>query len=408
MSRITLAWEHGEGYGHVSRLLPIARELRERGHEVSFVVTRLRESERVLRGQGFSMIQAPVFWRSRKAPLQKTPTFAAILLNQGYDSADTLRPLHLGWRHTLELLRTDFVFCDHSPTALLAARTLGIRRALLGAGFESPPRVTPLPEMLPWNPSPAGERVAVEGRALSAINVVLTESGQRPIVALADLFEADADFLCTFAEIDHYGPRDSVQYYGPIIGSFGTEQPAWPKAGGKRIFAYLRRALWDFDRIVSHLASLRLPTLVHVGGTDEADARKLSSGTMHVSARPFDFVRAVKESDLFVGPGGHGTVATTLLVGRPLLLMPQHPEQRLLADRVVGLGAALIAGYQRGKKHDYAGAARRLLDDPSFTRNARDFARRHADFDPRGNVSTIVDRMEAILSGQAGDPGPSP
>jgi UDP:flavonoid glycosyltransferase YjiC (YdhE family) len=407
MSRITLAWEHGEGYGHANRLRPIALALRDRGHEVSFVVCRLRESEKVLAGHGFPLIQAPMFWRGGQAPLKKTPTFAAILIGHGYASPDTLRPLHLGWQDTLSLLRTDLVLCDHSPTALLAARTLGIPRTILGGGFESPPRVTPLPEMLPWNPSSPGELVALEGRALSTINAVLTDAGHRPITSLADLFAADADFLCTFPEIDHYGPRDDGLYCGPIIGSFGDAEPIWPDVEGRRVFVYIKRSDWDFDSIMAGLAGLRVPSLVHAGGMGEADADKLSSETVRVSARPFDFRQVLAQSDLVVGSGGHGTVVSTLLAGRPLLLTPQHPEQRLLAERVVGLGAGLIAGYRRGRKHDYVGPARQLLDDPSFTQNAQAFARRHADFDAGRTVSVIVDRMEAVLRGQADAAAPS-
>jgi UDP:flavonoid glycosyltransferase YjiC (YdhE family) len=407
MSRITLAWEHGEGYGHASRLLPIARELRERGHEVSFVVTRLRETEKVVGGHGFALIQAPVFWRGAQAVLKKTPTLAAILVDLGYASADTLRPLHVGWRDTLELLRTDLVLCDHSPTAQLAARTLGIRRAILSGGFASPPHVTPLPDLLPWNPSTVRERAAFEGRALASINTVLVEAGQRPVTSLAEFYECDVDFLCTFPEIDHYRSRDDGLYCGPVIGSFGDQEPTWPDVSGKRVFAYIKRTDWDFDSIISALASLRLPVLVHAGGVGQADAGELSRGSMHVTGKALDFGRVVGECDVVVCAGGHGTVSGALLAGRPLLLTPQHPEQRLLAERVVGLGMALIAGYRRSEKHDYVGPARRLLDEPEFSEKAEAFARQHADFDPGRTITVIVDRLEAILHSHAGAAGPS-
>ena len=34
MSRIAFVWELGTAYGHISRLLPFARKLKQRGHDV--------------------------------------------------------------------------------------------------------------------------------------------------------------------------------------------------------------------------------------------------------------------------------------------------------------------------------------------------------------------------------------
>jgi UDP:flavonoid glycosyltransferase YjiC (YdhE family) len=131
---------------------------------------------------------------------------------------------------------------------------------------------------------------------------------------------------------------------------------------------------------------------------DEAEARRLGSETMHLSVRPFDVTRALATSDLMISPCGHGSLVSAVLAGCPMLLVPQQPEQRLLAERAVALGMALIAGYRRGKKHDYAGAARRLLYEPEFSQNAAAVARRHADFDPERTTRVIADRVEAILS----------
>jgi UDP:flavonoid glycosyltransferase YjiC (YdhE family) len=398
MSRVTLAWECGEGYGHVGRLLPIARELRERGHIVNLVVRRLLEADRVFGNERVPTVQAPVFRPSRRSLVEKTPTYAGILLDNGYASPEELRPLHRGWQHALEVLASDLVLCDHAPTALLAARTLGVRRAILGSGFESPPREIPLPEMIPWSPSPLRKRIELEGRALAVINAVLHDAGERPLAGLADLFDADADFLCTFAELDHYGPRDGARYCGPIIGSFGGERGSWPPAAGRRVFVYLHRDAWDLQAIMTQLRGLETPCLVHIGGIAGNEAAKLGSAHVRVSAEPFDLSAIVAESDVVVSHGGHGTVVSTLLAGRPLLLVPKHPEQRLLGERVVELGAGLIAGYRRRDRHDYAGAVRRLLDEPRFAKSAQSFARRHEDFDPKGSVAAVIQGCDAILA----------
>ena len=45
MSGILCVWELGAGYGHLGRLLPVALQLRERGHEVVFALRDLTHAE---------------------------------------------------------------------------------------------------------------------------------------------------------------------------------------------------------------------------------------------------------------------------------------------------------------------------------------------------------------------------
>jgi hypothetical protein len=251
--------------------------------------------------------------------------------------------------------------------------------------------------MLPWSPSPTRERIALEGQALAAMNDVLLAARCRPFSALADLLRADASFLCTFPEIDHYGARDGGLYCGPVAAPFPGERALFPDVPGKRLFVYLSRDAWDLDAIMTQLGGLGLPTLAHIGGIDETEASGRGTATMRVSSRPFDMTSVLAECDLVASHSGHGTVASTLLAGRPMLLVPRHPEQRLLGERVVALGAGVLTGYEKGKKHDYAGATRRLLEEPGFARSALAFARRHAAFDRNKSISTIVERCAALL-----------
>ena len=59
MQPVLVVWEHGGNLGHLARLLPVARALRERGHAVVFAVAQPRAVAPLLAGAGVTIVQAP-------------------------------------------------------------------------------------------------------------------------------------------------------------------------------------------------------------------------------------------------------------------------------------------------------------------------------------------------------------
>ena len=120
MARVLCAWELGSGLGHISRLIPIARELRGMGHEV---VMALRDSVYMdlARSAGFEVLAAPLL-RGPKVPNPSPLNLSDILLNLGYDDARGLHGALAGWRtRFIGLLgpvdRRDSLLADLEPAA---------------------------------------------------------------------------------------------------------------------------------------------------------------------------------------------------------------------------------------------------------------------------------------------------
>ena len=59
-NRILFIWELGDGLGHVSRMLPLARRLKDSGATCMFAVRNIENSHKVLDGTGMAMLQAPI------------------------------------------------------------------------------------------------------------------------------------------------------------------------------------------------------------------------------------------------------------------------------------------------------------------------------------------------------------
>ena len=237
VSRILLAWELGGGLGHIRRMAPVARALRQAGHEVWVAVRQLGRAGADLGDEDIHLLQVPV-------PL--TPVIRATAVIH----ADILRwggwadPVVLGamveaWRQMVALVDPGLMLLDHAPTGLLAARSLGLPRATLGTGFQTPPHAHPLPPLQPWLPADAEARAGAEAPILDSVNTVLARVGASPIEVLADVFAADEHFLCTVPELDHFPGRGAVRYWGPVSITGGGPEPDWPDGDpDRRVFLY--------------------------------------------------------------------------------------------------------------------------------------------------------------------------
>jgi len=79
-------------------------------------------------------------------------------------------------------------------------------------------------------------------------------------------------------------------------------------------------------------------------------------------------------ASLVISHGGHGTVARALAAGTPLLISPFIGDMSETAMRVSWAGAGLSVPWRLCRPGPVRWAARRILDDPSFSASAGEFA----------------------------------
>ena len=231
MSRVFLAWELGGGAGHLSHLAIIGDALRKRGHELVFAVRDLAAASRFPSIAGSPMMQAPV-WQ-QKSRLPPSLNYAELLNRVGYLDVAGLAAHVSAWRMLLRMAEPELMIAEHSPTALIAARLEGVRRAALGTGFEIPPRACPMPGIQSWRNAPVARLAEAEEAVLERINRVIAAHRGRPLEALSDMFDLDDRFLATYPEFDHYADRQGAEYRGPLSVSRNTEKVPWPEGEGR-------------------------------------------------------------------------------------------------------------------------------------------------------------------------------
>ena len=336
MARVLCAWEFGSDLGHLRELMTVARELRAIGHAVTFA---FRDSSRLalVHAEGFEAFLAPLL---RAPPVQSSGplNFSEILLNLGFDDRAGLLGALRAWRSFLEMVEPDIVVADYAPVCLMAARVAGVRRVTLGSGFSVPPLDDPMPALRPWAYAEPGVLRALDDRVMNSVRAAMNGAANAPRIA-ADLFEAHAHLLVTFAELDPFAGRDTGEYLGPTgDAAFGVDVE-WT-GSGQRVFAYVKPRSARFAAVLQGLRDIDAEVIVAAPGLEPALARDASNGSMRVIPGPVNLDGVLREASLCVSHAGPGVAARALVAGVPMALLPLQLEQFLVAKRLKDAGLA--------------------------------------------------------------------
>ncbi len=395
MSRIVYAWELGANYGHMAAFLPLAKALRAAGHDVTFVIKELTHAEPLLGQEGFAYLQAPL-WLLRLESLTHPINYAEILFKVGYLSKPGVTGLVRAWRKQLDLLRPDLLIVDHGPTPLLASRGAPFKRMTFGSGFFVPPQMTPMPTIRPEVEVTQAKLIETENLALSVINGVAHELQLPPLDALCDLFDVDANLLCTFQELEHYPQRATAEYVGSALNLNEGRHFSWPNGTGPKVFVYLQAGFAHREQIIAALSTLPVRSVIHSPMLDPALIQKYSQPHMLFSDAPLHMGQASQEADIAICNAGFGTVSAQLLAGTPLLLFPTHQEQFMFASAVTRLGAAIMVS-NPGPQPAFQEWIMALITQQRYHDAAAAFQEKYRDFNQEKQLEQLVARCEQLL-----------
>jgi UDP:flavonoid glycosyltransferase YjiC (YdhE family) len=397
MARILCAWEFGGDLGHIRRLLPIARELRRLGHEAAFVFLDLARLGPYA-AEGFEWFQAP---HMRLPPKQNPSPLSPsdVLLNLGYADAAGLAGALMGWRSLFGLWQPDLVVCDYAPGALLAARMRATPTVAVGNGFSLPPPAAPLEAYRPWNPVEANVLQRLDEKLLATVAKAfeMLRAGSPPRAA-HELFAGDSHLLCNFAELDPFGPREGVEYSGPLADSVSGRDVAWKAEEHPRIFAYLKPRDPRFAAIVAALRKIAGEALVAAPGLTDAQAAELSSDRVRVLPDALKLDGILDSADLCISHAGPGFAARSLLAGVPLALVPMQLEQFRIARRLEAAGAAAMISPD-DPPPDFATWLTDIAARSDLREGARALGHAHRGYDFDQAAARAAQRIAAALPG---------
>ena len=397
MSRVLIAWELGGNYGHLARCLRIATVLRDHGHNVAFVVRDARTAAEMLGKTGFVYFQSPHAGSPTK--LANPPAnFSEILIGKGYADQWALLGMTRAWQALFQFFRPNVILADHAPTALFAAHIMGIPAIPIGIGLSVPKAVFPQPSIRPWEHIAESRLMHADrtvNHCLEAVAGAMGFKGKRA-PTLTDLY-ANA-LLAFFPEFDHLGVRPGGNYIGPIL-SFPPRHPIqWQGDRPHRVLAYLRSETRGFTSLIQALRNAPdFESIIMVPGLGEANAKQLAAPHLQIFRETISIDSLLPEASVMISQGGSGTMAQALLNGVPMLVLPHHVEQYLVAHRVNELGASLICEPAERSTERITSCLYDLIETASYRESAQAFAKRHADFDFNAPVQTTVSILEARI-----------
>jgi UDP:flavonoid glycosyltransferase YjiC (YdhE family) len=397
MATILLTWELGGGLGHLMNLRPIATELPRRGHRVFAALRDLSLAHRVLGESGVVFLQAP-FKHQHMHEIQPCCTFAHILHNIGFSDVDELGTMLCAWKQLLDVVQPDLIVFDHSPTALLAARGVAARKALIGTGFFAPPNISPLPNLRTWLAVDRIQLQADESRVLATINAALQHVGQPPLQRVSQLFDdVDENFLLTFRELDCYDRPPETEYFGMWTGHIG-EPPQWPAGPGRKVFGYLK-PFPELPRLLHELCRLANPTLLYAPSIDPRLRKQFEGRQLRFAEEPVEMAQAAAQCDLAILNGTFANTVAVLLAGKPALHIPIFLEQATNARAVERLRAGLCAPPNNAAT--IVANLRCLLAIDQYAHAARRFARHYGSFDADRQAERVIDRVEELAASRS-------
>jgi UDP:flavonoid glycosyltransferase YjiC (YdhE family) len=386
--RILFAWELGANAGHLSRDLPIAERLREQGHEVLFALRELRVAEQMLAPRGFAFTACPTPVRATRLKHSQV-NYSDILAEQGFAERAKLSAQLRAWITLMRTAAIDVVVSDFAPTALLAARVLGLRVEVIGPPFSVPPAVSPLPSIRPWEQISREQLLEADMRVLNVMNAVLAELGASPLRDVASMFAGITPHITAFAELDCYGARTSVNYIGPIAAGNSYPRLEWKRIGSKRVLAYLHPSLPGLEALLQAIQQVGVEAICVIPGAPDSMIDRLRRTGLNARNTPVDVSALLPDADVVIGYGSLGLIAESLLYGVPMLLLPLQVEHHLNAVKAEQLGAAAIVDGQRS-----AARLRMTLNDLLFATRCREaagaFAEQYRSFELAAGTESIV------------------
>lgn len=410
-TRVLVVWEEGAGLGPLVRLSRIAQALARRRKDSDSAASsiaicgaylcRLGNSAALAPYVNGPIRLAPTFYRPGTASRPAVATYADVLGDIGYASAERLsRQIGL-WRRIYREDRPDLVLVESSPTALIAARSMQIATVATGSPFHLPPADLPEFPLLPPGNRP---RFHSEPELRATLNGVLEGFDSEGVGALPQIFDADATCVTSLPLLDPYDGKRSLPILPPIVQAAPAAQPGDEVIVWLAAPAAMDEALWEA------LTSLALPVRVLADDLDETIRAKLERS--HISfGSALDAL--IEPSDLIargrvlVSDGSSDLVALGLGAGLPQLCLPLNAEQATNGYLLLKQRAAVVLNRGERTAASIALGIRQLYEGQAATQRARTLASTIATRFPTDAAEAIVDLIEAVGEWQAEAVAPS-
>lgn len=243
----------------------------------------------------------------------------------------------------------------------------------------------------------------VFAKHLLSLNNSRARLGLAPIGNVFDQLRPAKKTLIAVSRTFDFGPQADVPgfaYVGPQLDEATWTKPwcsPWPQDDNQPFVLVsfstsFQNHVGILQRVVDALGRLPVNALVTLGPTIDPDEICTTDNIICLPSAPHDQV--MREADLIVTHGGHGTIARAMANKLPMLVIPHGRDQDGNAERIVAHGAGLMLP-PSALANDVEAALRQLLSDPSFLAAAKRLGR---EVEREIRDSRVVEELESLCA----------
>ncbi len=325
--------ELGAGFGHVRRLLPLARAVRQAGHQPIFFAGNPGEVAPLLAEEAVEVRAAPTAGMSAQSG-GGAVTFADILGAAGFADRQRLVTAARAWDDCLAAVRPAAIVCELSPFLCLAAAGSDIPLLSTGHGFILPP-----PDQPAFPPLYEAAPRFVQSELLANVNHACRVRGRAPLATLPRLLGGNVHAVTGLAVLDPYRELRREPPVGPpaLACRPTTVEPT------DDLFGYLVGDAPTTTSILRGWVTSGLTGRVFIR-RPQAEQRAIiaaSSGIGWLDA-PVPVQEALDRAALVLHHGSMLLAEEALVAGRPQLVAPVYLEHLFTARALAGNGLARV------------------------------------------------------------------
>jgi UDP:flavonoid glycosyltransferase YjiC (YdhE family) len=338
----------GGGFGHISRCLVLADEMKTRGWETAFALGGYHAQRLVEEGRQVFHLRRPF---TPQPDSGEGPAFT-VFSNFNYqlvrDGLVTGQVVKRSLAEQLKVLRRfgpDVLVSDAWPLSRLLAALEGLPLVQVVRTATHPVK----PQLIWWQDSPPD---LISPDPAPVFNPVLEEYGLPHLKKGEDLLQGDLYLVPSFPALDPLPEAADTYYVGPLTQAAAKRDsyPDWLQhldpqkplvyvtlgggagpVGGPKFYQMLFEALGDED----------IQVAASTGGRISPQDLPEPPANFHLENwLPGQAV--IERADLVVYPGGYGTTMELVRAGTPGLVIPFHTEQESNGRRLEQQGAGRV------------------------------------------------------------------
>jgi MGT family glycosyltransferase len=411
--------------GHVQPLLPLARALIARGHELRWYTGQKFRGAVEASGARFVGFEHATDFddahfddafpgRSAKRGLARLKfDMVRVFIDNAPGQLRDIEAISRGWPFDVVLSEPGLI------GAIFYSERTGVPCSVLGVL----PMVASSVDTAPWGLGLAPGSSAlhrVRNRALNALvqhvvfgevqrhwNAIRASVGLPPTGWWMNVISRASVYMQpSIAEFEY--PRRDLPANVRFIGMLPAEPPAgwvapefWPELDGRRPVVHVTQGTVANEKpelIAPALEGLAGEDVLVVVSTGKRAVESLGLGSLPANARVATFLsypELLPKTAVMLTNGGYGGVQIALSHGVPLVVAGTSEDKPEVAARVAWAGAGVNLRTSTPKPHAIRRAVRTVLRDPGYRARARALARRYREHDALASAIALVEESAA-------------